>query len=64
MSVLEEAFRTYVVHTLAMKNLCSDQLVWNKFFIKLQQLISDYSKYIELRGIGFPENWIEILSKK
>lgn len=49
---------------IAMKHLISDQDTWNKFFINIQQLIREYEKYIELRMIGFPENWIEILSKK
>lgn len=33
------------------------------FFIKLQEIINDYRNYIDLNLIGFPENWIEILSK-
>ena len=51
-------------YILAMKHLIADQSVWDKFFINLQQLIIQYNKYIELNKIGFPENWIEILSKK
>ncbi|MNM92353.1 hypothetical protein D3C81_1046830 [compost metagenome] len=46
-----------------MKYLVADDKVWNRFFISLQSLIVEYSSYIELRLIGFPENWIEILSK-
>lgn len=48
---------------LIMKYLIIDQEVWTKFFINLQNLISQYGKYIDLNLIGFPENWIEILSK-
>lgn len=51
-------------YILAMKHLVVDQVIWNKFFINLQQLISNYDKYIDLNRIGFPENWIEILSRK
>lgn len=52
---------TYII---AMKYLIVDKTVWNKFFINLQQLVNEYRNYIKLDLIGFPENWIEILSKK
>ena len=50
-------------YIVAIKHLIADKSIWNKFFIKLQQLINEYGNYIDLRLIGFPENWIEILSK-
>lgn len=51
-------------YIVAMNYLIADRNVWNKFFINLQQLLNDYEKYINLDLIGFPENWVEILSKK
>lgn len=50
-------------YILAMNHLTSNRTVWNKFFIKLQGLITDYNEYIDLDLIGFPNNWVEILSK-
>ncbi|WP_242851183.1 Abi family protein [Clostridium novyi] len=47
---------------LIMKYLISDKAVWNKFFASLKKLINEYKKYIDLKLIGFPTNWIEILS--
>lgn len=51
-------------YIVTMKHLISDPMVWDKFFINLQFLINEYRSYIKLELIGFPENWIEILSKK
>ncbi|WP_084027594.1 Abi family protein [Clostridium acetireducens] len=50
-------------YIVAMNHLIADRKAWNKFFINLQGLINEYSNYINLDLIGFPENWIEILSK-
>lgn len=50
-------------YIVAMNYLIADRTVWNKFFIKLQGIINDYSSYIDLDLIGFPNNWVEILSK-
>lgn len=50
-------------YIVAMNYLMADRSVWNKFFIKLQGIINDYSSYIDLDLIGFPSNWVEILSK-
>lgn len=50
-------------YILAMKHLTMDKLIWNSFFIKLQKLINDYNNSIDLKLIGFPNNWIEILAK-
>lgn len=55
--------KSIFAYILIMKYLVADDKVWNRFFISLQSLIVEYSSYIELRLIGFPENWIEILSK-
>ncbi|MCL6886603.1 hypothetical protein M3F83_011670 [Clostridioides difficile] len=46
-----------------MKHLTMDKLIWNSFFIKLQKLINDYNNSIDLKLIGFPNDWIEILAK-
>ena len=51
-------------YIVAMRHLIANKSVWNKFFIRLQQLIDEYGNCIDLKLIGFPENWIEILSKK
>lgn len=50
-------------YIVAMSYLIADKSIWNKFFIKLQELINNYSSFIELELIGFPKNWIEILSR-
>lgn len=40
------------------------QYIQNKgFIISLESLIEEYTEYIRLRDMGFPENWKEILSK-
>lgn len=56
--------RRIFIHILVMKYLIADEKIWTKFFICLQQLINEYKEYIDLKLMGFPENWIEILSKK
>lgn len=50
-------------YIVAMNYLMADRTAWNKFFIKLQGIINDYISYIDLELIGFPSNWVEILSK-
>lgn len=50
-------------YILAIKYLIVDKVEWDKIFIKLQQLISNYEDYIDLNLIGFPQNWVEVLSK-
>lgn len=49
-------------YMLAIKYLISDKAVWNDSFIKLQALFSKYNTYIDLKLLGFPENWVSILS--
>lgn len=55
--------RSLFAYVLIIKYLISDRKVWNKFFINLQQLVNEYETNIDLRLMGFTENWIEILSK-
>ncbi|WP_309164844.1 Abi family protein [Terrisporobacter mayombei] len=50
-------------YILAMKHLTADKDIWNKFFIDLQNLIQEYNKIIDLDLLGFPEDWVNILSK-
>lgn len=50
-------------YILAMKHLTADNNIWNKFFIDLQNLIQDYNKNIDLDLLGFPKDWVNILSK-
>ncbi len=45
-----------------MKHLTMDKLIWNSFY-KTSKLINDYNNSIDLKLIGFPNNWIEILAK-
>lgn len=56
--------RQIFAYIVAIKYLVADDKIWNKFFINLQKLISDYEDHIDLTLIGFPESWIEILSVK
>jgi abortive infection bacteriophage resistance protein len=55
--------RRLFIHIVIIKYLIVDQKNWNDFFINLQQLINEYQNYIDLKLIGFPDNWVEILSK-
>lgn len=50
-------------YIVAMNYLMADRNAWNKSFIKLQEIINNYYNYIDLELIGFPKNWVEILSK-
>lgn len=50
-------------YIIAIKHICVNKEVWNRFFINLQDIINKYQEYIDLRCIGFPRNWLEILSK-
>ncbi|WP_434799726.1 Abi family protein [Terrisporobacter vanillatitrophus] len=49
-------------YILAIKHLIADKAVWNDFFIKLQALFYKYNTCINLEFLGFPENWVSILS--
>ena len=54
--------RQVFTYILAIKYLIADKNVWNDFFIKLQALFYKYDNYVELEFLGFPENWVSILS--
>lgn len=51
------------VSILAIKELTIDMIEWRNFETELKALIEEYMDVIDLKLIGFPENWIEILSK-
>lgn len=55
--------RKVFIHIVIIKYLVADQKNWNNFFISLQQLVNQYQNYIDLKLIGFPNNWVEVLSK-
>lgn len=49
---------------VVLKELYIDVSNWNNnFMIKVVDLIKEYENYINLKDIGFPENWKEILTK-
>ncbi|MFR4671315.1 MAG: Abi family protein, partial [Intestinibacter bartlettii] len=54
--------RQVFTYILAIKHLIADKNVWNDYFIKLQALFYKYDNYVELELLGFPENWVSILS--
>ena len=54
--------RQIFTYILAIKHLIADKNIWNDFFIKLQALFYKYDNYIELELLGFPKNWVSILS--
>lgn len=53
--------KTIFANILVIKHLNSDNEMWQKFVSKLKDLIDEYSEVIELKLIGFPENWLKIL---
>lgn len=46
---------------LVLKYLCPQKAVWNKFKADLSNLISAYSDSIDIKHIGFPDDWYYIL---
>lgn len=43
----------------------SDANDWNNYVIsEIKELLTEYESYIEFTGLGFPENWEDILMKK
>ena len=54
--------RQVFTYILAIKHLIADKNIWNDYFIKLQALFYKYDNYVELEFLGFPENWVSILS--
>lgn len=49
-------------YILAIKHLISDENAWNESLIQLQSLFNNYNNYINLDLLGFPSNWINMLS--
>lgn len=49
-------------YILAIKHLISDKDTWSESFIQLQSLFNDYKNYINLDLLGFPSDWVNILS--
>lgn len=45
------------------KKICTNELYWGKFEKNLTDLIEFYSDYIDLRKIGFLDNWKELLKQ-
>ena len=48
---------------LCMKHIVKDMSVWNSFKTSLLGLIEEYSEYINMDFIGFPDNWVEVLEQ-
>ncbi|ADK16320.1 Abi family protein [Clostridium ljungdahlii] len=51
------------ISILGIKELTKNGSKWGIFQNKLKKLLNEYKDVIDLRLIGFPENWVEILSK-
>ncbi len=48
---------------IVMKNLYSDTDEWNNYFIpQLKELLDSYSETIKLDDLGFPNDWINLLT--
>lgn len=50
------------VSILAIKELAKFKLEWNTFKIQLESLLEENEDIVDLKLIGFPDNWREILS--
>ncbi|MST62223.1 Abi family protein [Peptostreptococcus anaerobius] len=50
-------------YILAIKELVYSFSIWSAFKTDLTILISKYSQDIDIKNLGFPNNWFEILSK-
>lgn len=48
---------------LVIKFLCTTEKQWNDFYSSLKDLIHTYSHVIRLPYMGFPDNWLDLLSK-
>ena len=46
---------------IVLKYMVADTSLWLSFKNTLQAIIDEYSIFIDLKTIGFPENWLEIL---
>lgn len=52
-------------YVVVMKYLFKDAEDWNTYFIpRLEYVFEDFKGIIDLKCIGFPENWKDILTKK
>ncbi len=47
---------------LLFKILIQDKVSWTERIVQLNQLIAKNSKYINIKEIGFPDDWFEILT--
>lgn len=67
---IKKEYKQYKLNTkklfpyiIAIKHICVNKEYWDKFFISLRQICIKYQSYIDLKCIGFPDNWEGILSK-
>ncbi|HHT5864996.1 TPA: Abi family protein [Listeria monocytogenes] len=44
-----------------LKNMCTDEQYWDRFQRNLQALIDIYADSLDLKKMGFPENWRSLL---
>ena len=51
-------------HIYTLKQLIYDQDKWKDFITRLEALISSYKEVVELKRIGFPEDWEAILMSR
>lgn len=54
--------RGLFVTILAIKELTRERLEWKTFRTELEGLIEEYIDVVDLKFIGFPENWLDILN--
>jgi abortive infection bacteriophage resistance protein len=49
---------------MVLKYLYYSQEKWDSsFVVRLEALLSEYEEHIELKHLGFPENWLELLKE-
>ena len=51
------------ISLLSLKELTKPSSEWDTFKTELEILICEYTDVLDLKLIGFPENWLEILSR-
>lgn len=49
-------------YILAIKHIIADTDAWHNFFIQLQLLFNEYKDCVDLDLLGFPKDWVNILS--
>lgn len=54
--------KVFPVILVIKRMLCGSNL-WNEFFSEIKQTFTQYSSVINLSFIGFPQDWISVLSK-